>query len=321
MRFIESFKPGEEVTSFFLVGGKSIRDSRQGRPFLELTLKDSSGSIGAKYWDVPEDLALSVNPGDYVKVMGRVELFNEVLQLIIKRIRHVEDGDRTQGFDETLLFESTGRDIEAMWEELLSIAGGLAAPLGELVSGILTDYQERMRLWPGARQIHHPFLGGLLEHTLSVARSCEYFSEKYEVDRDLLVAGGILHDLGKLLELTIEGGLDYTVEGKLIGHMVLGRDLIRDKAREIAEFPRETLLRLEHMVLSHQGQLEWKSPVVPMSLEALILHYADDLDAKVNIFRRAIDQDRGEGPFTEWHRVLQREIFKGLPPEAEGEEE
>ncbi len=321
MQLIETFKPGEEVTSFFLVGGKSIRDSRQGRPFLELSLKDCSGSIQAKLWDVPEDLAQSVNPGDYVKVMGRVELFNEVSQFIIKRIRHVEEGDWSQGFDETYLFESTEGDVEAMWEELLSMAGGLAPPLGELVRGILTDYQEKMRLWPGARNIHHPFLGGLLEHTLSVAKSCEYFSEKYGVERDLLVAGGILHDLGKLLELTIEGGLDYTVEGKLMGHMVLGRDLVRDKAREIAEFPQETLLRLEHMVLSHQGQLEWKSPVVPMSLEALILHYADDLDAKVNIVKRAIAQDRGGGPFTEWHRVLQREIFKGLPPQTEAEEE
>ena len=174
------------------------------------------------------------------------------------------------------------------------------------------ENEKKIKMYPGAMRIHHEYIGGFLEHTLSVARTCDYFSGKYgEVNRDLLIAGAILHDIGKLKELSVSNITEYSEEGNLIGHIVLGSDMVKEKARKIEDFPEDKLIQLDHIILSHQGNMEWGSPKPPMTIEALILHYAEDLDAKVNIFKRAVKKDREEGKFTQKDPLLGRVLFKG----------
>ncbi len=168
-------------------------------------------------------------------------------------------------------------------------------------------------------------LGGLLEHTLSVTKTCVYLAEKYDVSKDLLLAGALMHDIGKLQELSTSEGTFYTDEGRLIGHVVLGRDIVRDHGKNFENLPEEFLLHLEHLILAHQGQLEWGTVKVPMTPEALLLHYADDIDAKFNIATRTIEQDRGDDHFTSRNSIMQRAFYKLRPvvPPAEerGEED
>ena len=148
-------------------------------------------------------------------------------------------------------------------------------------------YEEKFKAWPAAQRVHHSYLGGLLEHTLSVTKTCIYLADKYEVCADLLLAAAMVHDIGKLDELSTRGGTEYTDKGKLVGHVVLGRDILREHAKNYSKLPEDFLLHLEHLILAHQGQLDWGTIKVPMSPEALLLHYADDIDAKFNIMKRA----------------------------------
>jgi 3'-5' exoribonuclease len=176
---------------------------------------------------------------------------------------------------------------------------------------MLENHKQQVRSYPAGTEIHHSYWGGFLEHVLSVVESCLYFADKYpSLDRDLLVAGAVLHDIGKMQELSDPKSPAYTTRGILIGHVVLGRDVLLQEARNVRDFPEEFLLLLEHMILSHQGQLEWGSPKRPKIPEALILHYVDDLDAKINRVFRVLEEDQGQSQFTSYDRYLGRVLFK-----------
>ncbi len=308
LKYVADLKPKDRVNGFFRISFIQVKETRSGKPYLDLKLKDKTGEIPAKVWDYgdEEDLAR----GDFVAVAGQVELYQEAPQLVLKKIRRVTEEDRSYGFEEGRFEERTTYDVGAMWSEITGIAETFCPPIKDLALGLLSDHREAFCRAPAAQYHHHPFVGGLLEHTLSVTRTCIYLAEKYPVRRDLLLAGAILHDIGKLKELSFEGETSYTTSGRLIGHIIQGRDMVREKAKEIPDFPEEDLVELEHLVLSHQGRPEWNSPRVPQTLEALVLHYADDLDAKVQIFERAVERDRGTEPFTPRHRSLDRQIYK-----------
>jgi 3'-5' exoribonuclease len=312
MPWIAELVEGQKIVEFFLVKDKQVRLKRTGEEYLTLVLQDRTGFLNAVCWDDVETRKETFSVGDIVKVEGIVGIYNEELQLTIRRLRPVEERDWAEGLELVRFFPETEHDVELMWRELLDHVREVQEPhLRILLERLCEENSEAFKTYPASVQLHHPVLGGFLEHTLSVLKSCLYFASKYPgVDRDLLVAGAISHDIGKLRELTVFPTFGYTDSGYLIGHILLGRDMIREIAGTIEDFPPDLLLKLEHLIVSHQGELEFSSPKVPMTLEALILHFADNLDAKVNMFQRHLAEDTTEGSFTAWHSVLGRRLFK-----------
>jgi 3'-5' exoribonuclease len=240
-------------------------------------------------------------------------------------IRLVNDDDRAEGFDPLLFIEHSRYDSAGMFTELKTLATTHIAdePLRRLVLTLLDRHAEAWQRLPATRDRFYPFAGGLLEHTLSVTRSCLQLAERYTahytelhppLNRDLIVAAAVLHDIGRVLEFgEAMPGVSpaYTVPGRLVGHLILGRDLVRDTARELGDINPELVQMLEHIILSHLALPEWGSPRLPLVPECLILHHADDLDAKLEMYARCLSRDRSEGPFTERDPVLNRHLFKG----------
>jgi 3'-5' exoribonuclease len=222
-------------------------------------------------------------------------------------------------YDPELLHAATPHDRGELWQELWGLAESIEPPIQLLVLRLLAKYQEEIMAGPAARKYHHPYLGGLLEHTWSVARHARQSLEVYaDLNSDLVLAGAILHDLGKIKELANPQAPERTAPGQLLGHIVLGWEMVREEARAL-DFPDpDLLLQLEHIVLSHHGALEFGSPVVPKTREALLVYFLDDLDAKMKMMAQHLQGDTGEGEFTGYLRVLQRELYKGRENPANG---
>ncbi|MEE9305195.1 MAG: HD domain-containing protein [bacterium] len=313
MPWIAELVEGQQIVDFFLVQDKQVRLKRSGEEYLSIALQDRTGVVNAVCWDDVATHKGAFSVGDVVKVEATVGTYNEELQLTVRRLRPVEERDQAEGLDPSRFFPATDQDVEAMWQELMGRIAEVEHPaLRALLERLCTQHAEAFKTYPGAMEIHHPVLGGFLEHTLSVVKSCLYFAGHYSglLDRDLLLAGAVCHDIGKLQELTVRPTFGYTEAGHLIGHILLGRDMVRDVARTIDDFPEELLLKLEHLIISHQGELEFGSPKVPMTLEALVLHFVDNLDAKIDIMQRHLAGDTSEGHVTTWHRVLGRRLYK-----------
>jgi 3'-5' exoribonuclease len=284
-------------------------------------LRDSSGQIDGKVWNQIESVNQAIEEGDFVKYQGNIELYNRCKQLIVNKIRKASPEDRLNGFNERELIPSTEHDIEEMWLMLRSLIDEHTSKvyIKQLLSNVLERFQQEIKSFPAGVEIHHNYWGGFLEHVLSVLECVLFFGQKYPgLDKDLLVAGAILHDIGKMEELSSPETPSYTVPGQLIGHVVLGFDLLQKEASRIPEFPPRILTLLGHLILSHQGRPEWGAPKLPQIPEALVLHYVDDLDAKMNRFYRVLKQDAGESDFTAFDRFLERSIYKG---EREGTED
>jgi len=297
---------------FFLCTQKDVRPGRNGE-FIALTLQDASGRIAAKVFDAVDRMRGEFEAGEFVKIRARGNLYNDRLQLIIENIRRVHpEQDRNDGFREEDCVLSSARPIEEMWQEL----GALVASIGDgyvrqLLERVICANERKLRVWPAAQTLHHAYRAGFLEHVLQIARVVSWLAETYGANRDLLVAGALLHDIGKLQELDYGVATSYSRDGRLIGHITLGAQLVREAASAVEGFPPPLLTELEHLVLSHHGCLEFGSPVAPMTVEAFILSFADDLDAKVNMVRQAIRDDTGDGEFTAYHNRLERVLWKG----------
>ncbi|HXK58528.1 MAG TPA: HD domain-containing protein [Acidobacteriota bacterium] len=314
MKYIRDLKENESVVSFSSIRSKQVKSKRNGEPYLELVLADRTGEIAAKVWDDVDVLREELQAGDFIKYKGRVQIYNGSRQLIVERIRKVTPGDQAQGFAESEVIRTTEYDIDEMWDRLHSlITENCRRPcILQLLRSVLENNREKIRSFPAGTEIHHNYWGGFLEHVLSVLESALFFASKYpSLDRDLLVAGAVLHDIGKLEELGNPKNPTYTTKGILIGHVVLGRDILLEEARKIPDFPADLLVHLEHLILSHQGQLEWGSPKQPKTAEALVLHYIDDLDAKMNRVLRLLKEDQNDSDFTSFDRFLRRPVFKG----------
>ena len=250
-------------------------------------------------------------------VQAQVESYNGELQLNVRYINTVEAlrdlGRDLQEYDPELLVQATPYDREALWQELRQLAETeIRPPLGPLVLTVLERYREEFLVCPAALRYHHPYLGGLLEHTWFVTRHALASLAIYpELNRDLVLAGAILHDLGKIKELANPPAPERTVPGHLLGHVVLGWEMVRAAAQGL-DFPDPTLLvQLEHILLSHHGTMEFGSPVVPKTREALLVNFLDDLDAKLKMMSQHLESDAGEGDFTSYNRALQRDLYKG----------
>jgi len=333
-RFLADLKEGEAVHQFLLVRRVETRADKSGKPYLALVLGDKTGDLPARVWsDVLARCPGPFTPGDYVGVQAQVSSYQGEIQLTVQYINTVEAlkgmGRELQEFDPELLHRATAYDRQELWRDLWDLAEtNLNPPLKELVLTLLGKYQEELMVCPAARVYHHPYLGGLLEHTCFVARHAYKSLSVYpDLNPDLVLAGAILHDLGKVKELTSPQTPDITVAGALLGHIVLGWDMVREEARAL-DFPDPALLlELEHIILSHHGSLEFGSPVSPKTREAILVYYLDDLDAKLKMMDQHLESDNTPGDFTSYHRVLQRGLYKGgnrsaepSPPEPELEE-
>jgi 3'-5' exoribonuclease len=316
-RFIVDLNAGATLKQFFIVRRVESRLTRDGKPFLALVLGDKSGTIKARVWEetlkkCPHPLAVC----DFVGITGLVEAFQGELHININYIEPVEKIRERSGdlheFDPELLILATDYNREDLWQELWELAEShLNPPMQDLVLAILQRYQAQLMSWPGAEFVHHAYFGGLLEHIWSVARHAVRSLEVYRtLNKDLVLAGAILHDLGKIKELASPECPKRTVPGGLVGHIVLGWEMVREEARAI-EFPDDDLLReLEHIIISHHGSEEFGSPVLPKTPEAFLVYYLDEIDAKLHMAQRHLEIDTSEGDFTVKHYILQRRLYK-----------
>lgn len=314
---IASWQAGDEVQGFALLAKKEVRQDRNGNSYLDMVLADATGSLGAKVWPDAKAIHGDFEAHSFVAFKGLVKSYREQLQIAVDECRVVTDEDRRYGFDETKLIPSTPEDIGDLWRRLTELyPGAIEEPvLRRLAVEALEAHGDELREHPAAKAMHHAYLGGLLEHTVSMAELALKVAGHYpELDRDLLLVGILFHDLGKIRELGAMPANDYTMAGRLVGHVVIGRDLLRERCAAIPDFPEDVQLHLEHLVLSHQGHKEYGTPVEPMTLEALVLHFIDDLDSKVNQFR---NQRRASSQEIQYLRGLGRYVY--LPAGAEGE--
>ena len=302
-----------EGWGFFLCTYKELRPIRSGELLL-FTLQDATGQISAKLFDDIERFKEEFEAGEFVRIEARTTTFQGQQQLVVTHVRRVNpDQDRLQGFREEDSVLSAPRSIDEMWTELTTHLDSVRDPhLRVLLNRIVTDHKDQIREWPAAQNIHHAYRGGLLEHILKIAEVGRYVAAAYDANADLILAGAILHDIGKLQELSYEpGGASYSRDGNLIGHIGLGLILVRETANGISGFPDDLRAHVEHLVMSHHGTRDHGSPVEPKTIEAFILAAVDELDSKLNQVRRAIREDVEGDEFTAWHRRLGRVLFKG----------
>jgi 3'-5' exoribonuclease len=309
--FVNELEPNRVITTSFLVNAKEIRQKKTGELYLSLMLGDRTGEVDAKMWDNVSDAVDAFERDDFVKVKALVQIFHNRPQLTIHKMRRMDDSE----IDFADYFPSSRRDPDEMWGELRGIVEGFSNPhLKALLTAILDDddVARRYRRAPAAKQIHHAFLGGLIEHVLSVATLARRTAEHYPwVDLDLLLTGVVLHDIGKIYELNYERGFSYSNDGQLLGHITLALRMVGDKLAGLPGFPPELRSLVEHMILSHHGHLEFGSPKLPLFPEALLLHYLDDLDSKMECMRALIENDRQvEGCFTSYSSALERTALK-----------
>ncbi len=312
---IAEVEPASAGSGFFLCARKERRTGRGG-PYLALLLQDASGEIDAKVFQDVEASEAQFEVGEFVAVQAKGNLYNRRLELIIDRIRRVGPEDVRVGFREEECIPCAPRPVEEMWAELEGRIQSLADPdIKRLLSAIVSTCGDRLRVWPAARQIHHAYRSGLLEHVLKIMEVGGYLADVYGARRDLVIAGALLHDIGKLEELDYRIAVEYSLEGNLLGHIVLGARMVREAIRALPGFPAELATELEHLVLSHHGARDRGSPVAPMTAEAFILAAADELDARLHQVRRHLADDTNDGRFTSYHRHLDRVLLK--PPAGE----
>ncbi|HTX33485.1 MAG TPA: HD domain-containing protein [Bryobacteraceae bacterium] len=309
---MNELEPNKVITTSFLVHSKEIRQKKGGGEFyLSLLLGDRTGELDAKMWDNVAEVLDSFDRDDFVKVKGLIQVFHNRPQLTIHKVRRLDDSE----IDYADYFPSSKRDPEEMWRELQGVVAGIANPhLQALLSRMLADpdVAQRYRRAPAAKQIHHAFLGGLIEHVLSLCGLARLVAPHYaNIDADLLLTGVVLHDIGKIYELNYERGFSYSNDGQLIGHISIAMRMVSEKLRDLPDFPLPLRSLVEHMILSHHGQLEFGSPKLPLFPEALLLHYLDDMDSKMECMRALIANDRQvEGCFTTYSPTLDRPVLK-----------
>ena len=303
----------QTVTAFFTAAMKSLRDKKDGGKYLALILKDRTGEMEARMWDNAAEASPEFEQGDVVKLKGQVCRYQERLQIKVERIRAAVDGE----YDPLDFLPSTTRNVDELWAELNLYVESFSDPhLKALLRAFLDDPEiaAAFRQAPAAKAMHHAWLGGLLEHVVSLMGVCELAAKHYsEIHRDLLLTGAVLHDIGKLQELVWKKSFDYTIEGQLLGHITIGYGMIEQKLASLPGFPPRLRILVEHMVLSHHGRYEYGSPKLPMIPEAILLHYLDDMDAKMQTVRaeigRAATAGRSAAEMTEWVRALERPLL------------
>jgi 3'-5' exoribonuclease len=318
---------GQEADLFLMMTVKEELKTKTGKPYFRVGFRDGTREVSFPIWgDSPwaVDCRDRWNPGVFYKLRAIYQETSFGPQLEIRKIREVVDADAADGFDPNFCLPRSRFDAQEMFDELLAITRQqITNPvLRKLVESLLTKHHDALLVHPAARRNHHAYIGGLLEHTLSVTRTCVFLAEKYAdyypemkppLDKGLVIAGGILHDIGKLREMEQRPeGATHTAEGSLIGHILIGRDMVREAAASLGlSLGADTLLRLEHLIITHQGRPEWGSPKPPMTPEALLVHFADDIDAKYQMMVLVLRDDTNPGPVTTKKNVLMQQVYRG----------
>jgi 3'-5' exoribonuclease len=308
--YIADLQPKQQVTTLFLVQSKDVRQKKSGEPYLSLVLSDRTGEIDCKMWDNVADVMDTFERDDFVRVKGEIQIHQNRLQLTAHKLVRVPDTE----VDLSDFLPASARDPEEMFTELTGLVDSMRnVHLKALLQAIFADpaIAKAYKRAPAAKGIHHAWLGGLLEHVLSLCALARFAAAHYPgVDEDLLLAGVMLHDVGKTSELSYERSFTYSTDGQLLGHIVIGLQIVGDKIRQVPGFPPKWKVLLEHMILSHHGQLEFGSPKLPLFQEALLLHHLDNLDSKIETMRASLARDRTAlGEWTSYNHALDRTVL------------
>jgi len=315
--YVENIRERDWVESVFLVREKITATAKNGKPYLTLKLMDRSGEVEGRVWDNVESLSALFDKDDFIKVGGKASVYLGKMQLVVQKLMRLEDSQ----VDLQDFLPVATRSVDEMLGEFREKVASLTNPhLRALMEAFLVD-EEFMQAFcsaPAAKTMHHVYLGGLLDHSLSVACLAHDISAHYpEVDRDILVVGALLHDIGKVDELRYSRSFEYTDAGKLLGHIVMGVELVEEKIRTLTDFPPLTATLIKHLLLSHHGQYEFGSPKRPKTLEAVILNFIDDLDSKINGISSYLQKENTEdGQWTGYHRLYNRYFYR--PADASG---
>lgn len=310
-RYLKDYEVGENFTGFYVLRNKDLRITRNDAPYLVLEFGDRSGRLHGIVWDNADHLFHDFEVGSIVKLQGRIEKYRDEIQIAIKRIRNLKPEDE---YDPNDFLAVSSIDPEEALDKLIRYADAIGNDhLRELLFSFLEDDEmaEAFKRAPAGKLWHHNRIGGLIEHTLALCKICRYLGRLYpEVDKELLIAGAILHDIGKIEEYRCDTMIDFTERGRLVGHITLGAQWVAERAAGIDGFPPDLLDRIMHLVLSHQGEPEYGSPVKPATQEAFLLHYADNIDAKMDAIRR-IRADLPEGERWKFVKLLDRFVDFG----------
>ena len=310
--FIDTIKAGQAVDDIFVARDKQLAHKKNGDPYLTLSLVDRSGSMKAVAWDNVQAISKAFATGDHVRVKGNAVEYRDMLQLVVRHLERLDAGE----IDARDFLPATDRNVDEMLEQLIQINKTVENQhLSRLLGAFFNDeaFVDLFKTAPAAKKMHHAYLGGLLEHTLSIARLIRSVASHYKgIDRDLLLTGGILHDIGKVYEFCYETHIDYSDAGRLLNHIVIGVEMLEKKIAGLGDFPKDLALILKHMIVSHHGMRDFGSPEPPKTLEAIILYYLDELDAKVTGIRAFVEAQDPEAAWTSYHRVFERFFYRGM---------
>lgn len=310
--YVKDIQEGDKISETFLVKDKNLAYSQKGAPYLNLRLGDKTGVVEAKVWDNAAQCDPLFKKGDIIQIKARAVSYKNALQISIVDLRRT----LPEEIDLADYLPTARKDGDSMLQELAGYMDGINDPhLRALLRSIFQDEEirNRFKTAPAAKGFHHVYLGGLLEHTLSVVRMLDLAANHYQgLNKDLIITGGILHDLGKIYEFNYDRTIDYSDEGRLIGHIVMGVEMVGAKIATLPSFPANLAMELKHLLLSHHGMLEYGSPKLPNTLEAMVVHMMDDLDAKVNAFQEYIKASPADDSnWTPYHKLFERYIYKG----------
>jgi 3'-5' exoribonuclease len=298
------------ITSSFVVVSKQIKPKKTGEPYLALTLGDRSGQLEAKMWDNVEEVLDAFEQDDFLKIKGLINKYKNRFQLTIHKLRKLGESE----IDFADYLPKTTKDVDELWRTLTNFVSSFQNPhLKSLLQAFMADPEiaAAYRNAPAAKTLHHAYIGGLLDHVVSLFRSCDLMCQNYpQINRDLLLTGAFLHDIGKIHELTYNRSFSYTTKGQLLGHMIIELEMLQAKLALQPSFPDELKTMIEHLIISHHGQYDFGSPKLPMFPEALMLHYLDDLDSKMEAMRAQFEREAGlDSPWTSYNSSLGRPLL------------
>ena len=311
MKFIESLREGERINDVYLCKYKQSAVTKNGKPYENVILQDKTGTIDAKIWE-PNSMGIDdFDMMDYVAVVGDVSSFQGALQVSIKRVRKVREGE----YDPANYLPVSEYDIEDMYKQLLSFVNGIKNPyLSKVAKNFFVDdieFVKQFKFSSAAKSVHHGFVGGLLEHTLSVLKLCQFYVKQYPIlNEDLLYTAALCHDIGKVYELSAFPLNDYTDDGQLLGHIVMGSEMVGEQIRSIPGFPKKLGNELKHCILAHHGELEFGSPKKPALVEAVALNFADNTDAKMETLKEIFSAAGETNDWLGYNRLLESNIRK-----------
>ncbi|WP_026491074.1 3'-5' exoribonuclease YhaM family protein [Butyrivibrio sp. XPD2002] len=309
MKFIKDLNSGDRVADIYFCKHIQAATTKNGKTYYSVTLQDKTGTIDAKVWEPNSEGIDDFDSLDYIDVYGEVTSFMNALQVNIKRARRCHEGE----YDESLYLPVSSKNNDEMYKELMGIINTVGNKyLKALLNALFVEdeaFIKSFRKSSAAKSVHHGFVGGLLEHTLSVTKMCDYFSKAYPaLNRDLLITAAICHDIGKTRELSLFPTNDYTDEGQFLGHIVMGSEMVAEKIRDISDFPVLLKQELQHCILSHHGKYEYGSPKMPAIIEALALHLADNTDAKLETFTEILNNTNEVG-WLGFNRLMESNLF------------